>query len=68
MMMTVRAGSVPCLRDGKMTDTDTQYLGCPVCGYVLLFRYDEKLGKYIALCPYCEDYYEIETERYFEFE
>ena len=48
--------------------TDTQYLDCPVCGLTLLFRYDEELGKYIALCPYCEEYYEIEIERYFEFE
>ena len=47
---------------------DKQYLECLDCGIRLLFRYDEELDKYIAMCPYCLGYYEIEIERFFEFE
>ena len=48
--------------------TDNHYVECPECGIRLMFEYDKELDKYISMCPFCAGYYEIVTERYFEFD
>ena len=45
-----------------MEATDEKYFECPVCGFIISFRFIE--GKYVSLCPYCEDRLEITKEEY----
>ena len=47
-----------------MEATDEQYWECPVCGWVIKFRFDYEKGNYVSLCPYCKDILEISKSEY----
>ena len=47
-----------------MEATDEQYWECPVCGWVIKFRFDYEKGNYVSLCPYCKDRLEISKDEY----
>ena len=47
-----------------MVETNDKYFECPKCSWAISFNYDHDKGKYISLCPYCENRLEIDKEEY----
>ena len=47
-----------------MLETDEKYFECPVCGWVISFKFNDDKGKYISMCPYCKNSLEIDKEEY----
>ena len=45
-----------------MLETDEHYYECPNCGWVISFNFCE--GKYISMCPFCENRLEIDKEEF----
>ena len=60
-------------RNGKMEATDEKYFECPVCSFIISFKFDYDKYIYVSTCPYCmnriemdKDEFEIDDEIYFE--
>ena len=47
-----------------MPEVEDQYFEGPFCHYIIKFRYDEEIEKYVSMCPYCENYLEIDKDEY----
>ena len=47
-----------------MLEEDDKYFECPVCGFIISFRFDIDKQKYISFCPYCQNRLEISKEEY----
>jgi len=47
-----------------MEATEDKYFECPYCGFAISFHYDYSKGKYVSMCPFCQNRLEIVKEEF----